>query len=59
MVERTGELSGASYLQDTQQIRFKEMNFGEMHSVYSRVLLGVLNPLYPRKCPSVNEFVYI
>ena len=47
MVERTGELSGASYLQVIQGIRFKEMNFGETHSVYSRVLLGVLNPLYP------------
>lgn len=54
MVARTGELSGASYLQVIQGIRFKEMNFGETHSVYSRVLLGVLNPLYPRKGPSVN-----
>ena len=57
VVESTGELSGASYLQVTRGIRFKEMNFGAMHSVYNRVLLGVLNPLYPRKCPSINLYI--
>ena len=50
VVESTGELSGASYLQVTRGIRFKEMNFGATHSVYKSSSWGVKSSI-PQKVP--------